>query len=172
MFPTRALGSPAQAQLVAELAHRYRPILARFFQKRVRPESEVDDLVQEVFARLARKADLAAVGQLEGYIFQVAANLIRERGRKLTLQRSSLERLTNEGQQEDFSPERILLGEESVARVLAALHELPERTRNAFLLHRFEDLKHVEIAQRLGIAVSTVEKDIMRAMAHLLKRTR
>jgi RNA polymerase sigma factor (sigma-70 family) len=170
--PVEAFGRSTQAQLVADLAHRYRPILSRFFQKRIRPGSDVDDLVQEVFARLARKGDLASVGQLEGYIFQVAANLIRERGRKLALQRNSLERVADGAGQEDLSPERILLGEESIARVFAALHELPERTRNAFLLHRFEDLKHAEIALRLGIAVSTVEKDIMRAMAHLLKRTR
>jgi RNA polymerase sigma factor (sigma-70 family) len=161
----------SQAQLVADLARRYRPILARFFQRRIRPESDIDDLVQEVFARLARKRDLAEVLQIEGYIFQVAANLIRERGRKLLQHGRSLE-FFDARDEEDFSPERILLGRETVAQVFAAPHELPERTRNAFLLHRFEDLKHAEIARHLGIAVSTVEKDIMRAMAHLLKRTR
>lgn len=160
------------AQQLSSLAQRYRPILARFFQRRVRPESEVDDLIQEVFARLARKGDLREIAQVEGYLFQVAANLIRERAHKLKQSAVSEKGFVAESREEDFSPERILLGEEQIQRVFAALHELPERTRNAFLLHRFEDLKHVEIARRLGVAVSTVEKDIMRAMSHLLKRVR
>lgn len=157
---------------LAELAVRYRPILARFFQRRVQPSADIDDLIQEVFARLARRGDLAQIAQLEGYVFQVAANLIRERASKLGQQRVSQEGFTAGGSGEDFSPERILLGKEAIAQVLAALHELPERTRNAFLLFRFEDCRHAEIARRLGIGVSTVEKDIMRAMAHLLKRVR
>ena len=167
-----AADSAVAAQELANLAQRYRPILARFFQRRVRPGSDIDDLIQEVFARLARKGDLTEIVQLEGYLFQVAANLIRERSHKLKQLAVLEEQLATGSDQEDLSPERILLGEEQIDRVFAALHELPVRTRNAFVLHRFEDLKHAEIAHRLGIAVSTVEKDIMRAMAHLLKRVR
>jgi len=39
-----------------------------------------------------------------------------------------------------------------------------------FSLYHFEELSHKEIARRLGIALSTVEKNIARANAHLLKR--
>lgn len=172
MFPSQVADATHQDEQLAKLSQRYRPILARFFQRRVRPESDVDDLIQEVFARLARKGNLTEIAQVEGYLFQVAANLIRERSHKLKQSVVLEAGLATASSKEDFSPERILLGEEEIARVLAALHELPVRTRNAFLLHRFEDLRHVEIARRLGIAVSTVEKDIMRAMAHLLKRVR
>lgn len=162
----------SEARQLSDLAVRYRPILARFFQRRISPESDVDDLIQEVFARLARRGDLQRIAQIEGYIFQVAANLIRERAAKRTSQQASQAGFIERAADDDFSPERILQGKESIQQVFAALYELPERTRNAFVLHRFEDLKHVEIARQLGIAVSTVEKDIMRAMAHLLKRVR
>ena len=164
--------SSLQVQRLTDLSRRFRPILIRFFQKRIRPEWEVEDLVQEVFVRLARRGDLADVVQVEGYIFQVAANLIRERARELEKQKISFEQVETENIQEDFSPERILIGRESVAEVYAALHELPQRTRMAFILHRFEDLIHAEIAIRLGVSVSTVEKEIMRAMAYLVRRVR
>jgi RNA polymerase sigma factor (sigma-70 family) len=172
MSPSQVADETTQAQQLASLSQRYRPILARFFQRRIRPASDVDDLIQEVFARLARRGNLTEIATVEGYLFQVAANLIRERSHKLKQSAVSEKGFTAEDSEEDFSPERILLGEEAIQRVFAALHELPARTRAAFLLHRFEDLKHLEIARRLGIAVSTVEKDIMRAMAHLLKRVR
>jgi RNA polymerase sigma-70 factor (ECF subfamily) len=172
MSPADIANRPPSDGPLAELLVRYRPILARFFQRRIRPESDVDDLIQEVFARLARRGDLAQIGQVEGYIFQVAANLVRERAHKLNRRDLSQEGFAAQAGEEDFSPERILLGEEAIKQVFQALYELPERTRHAFLLHRFEDVKHAEIARRLGVAVSTVEKDIMRAMAHLLKRVR
>jgi RNA polymerase sigma factor (sigma-70 family) len=47
---------------------------------------------------------------------------------------------------------------------------LPERTRAVWVLYHFEDLPHAEIARRLGIAVSTIEKHMGRASTHLLKR--
>jgi RNA polymerase sigma factor (sigma-70 family) len=172
MPPGDAAPVTAEARFLADLSRRYRPILARFFQKRIQPQCDVDDLIQEVFARLTRRGDLGGVTHIEGYIFQVAANLIRERARERAVREVSLDRFGSEAIAEDFSSERILLGKEAITQVYAALHELPQRTRNAFLLHRFEDLKHAEIAQRLGISVSTVEKDIMRAMTHLMKRVR
>jgi len=48
-----------------------------------------------------------------------------------------------------------------------ALRELPTRVRAVFVLARFEELKAPEIASRLGVSISTVEKDMRRAVAHL-----
>ena len=50
------------------------------------------------------------------------------------------------------------------------LGELPERTRVVFLLHRFEELKYAEIARRLEISVSSVEKHMMEAMRQIKTR--
>ena len=46
----------------------------------------------------------------------------------------------------------------------------PERTRAIFLLRRLEGMKYLDIAARLNISVSTVEKDMQRAVAHLTTR--
>ena len=54
--------------------------------------------------------------------------------------------------------------------MVEALQELPERARTIFVLNRFEELSAAEIARRLGVSVSTVEKDMMRAIAHLKAR--
>jgi RNA polymerase sigma factor (sigma-70 family) len=42
--------------------------------------------------------------------------------------------------------------------------------RTVFSLYHFEELSHAEIGEQLGIAVSTVEKNMTRANAHLLTR--
>jgi RNA polymerase sigma factor (sigma-70 family) len=50
------------------------------------------------------------------------------------------------------------------------LRELPDRTRTIFILARLEDMKHSEIAQRLGISVSAVEKQLTKGLAYLALR--
>jgi RNA polymerase sigma-70 factor (ECF subfamily) len=71
---------------------------------------------------------------------------------------------------EDRSPERVLLGEATLAEALQALDELTELTRNVFILFRLENMKQREIAALYGIAQSTVEKHVVRATVHLATR--
>src|SRR5688572_14856250 len=55
------------------LARRHQPALRRYFERRL-PHigAEADDLVQEVFVRLAQRADRDEIANVEGYLFQVA----------------------------------------------------------------------------------------------------
>jgi RNA polymerase sigma-70 factor (ECF subfamily) len=51
--------------------------------------------------------------------------------------------------------------------VRTVLERLPDRIRAAFLLHRFEELSYSEIAKRLGVSVSSIEKYISQALKEL-----
>lgn len=51
-----------------------------------------------------------------------------------------------------------------------AVAELPERTRRIFVLNRLHGETYQEIADRLGVSVSTVQKHLMRALAHAMFR--
>lgn len=159
--------------LLAQLAGLYGAPLRRFFQARLRGGApDVEDLVQEVFVRLAYRADLQSIEQVEGYVFRTAANVLKDRGRhEATHFASAHDPLeTTPELDEEISPERVLLGREAVLQVAAALAELPERTQLIFSLQRFEDLSYGEIAECLGISMSTVEKHMMKAIAHLTRR--
>jgi RNA polymerase sigma-70 factor (ECF subfamily) len=153
----------------------YTAPLRRYLARHVRPRSDLDDVVQEVFARLLRRSGEGGIHNVEGYIFQIAANLLRERGRQRA-NRNTAPAIELEpsllGQGEEHSPERILLAKEAGRRLVDALNELPDRTRGVFILNRFEGMAGPEIAERLGISVSGVEKHMMRALAHLKARVR
>ncbi len=158
---------------IAELSVRYGMAVKSFFARRLHGGADVDDLTQEVFARLLKRAEIGAIDNVEGYLFQIAANLLRERARLRERRPEDLHDPQGDefaGRSEEFSPERILLGREAYARMIEALQELPERVRAIFVLNRFEELSAAEIARRLGVSVSTVEKDMMRAVAHLRAR--
>jgi len=68
---------------------------------------------------------------------------------------------------EERSPERILMGKESLERLLASVEDLPPRAREALLLHRFEEATYAAVARRMGITVSAVERLITRALRQI-----
>src|SRR5665213_1472369 len=125
----------------------------------MRGHPDAEDLVQEVFIRLARQEDLDAVGHLDGYVFQIAANVLRDRARRQAVR---AEPPTPEdfdpADEAGFSPERVLLAREALERMITALYELPEMTRMIFAQYHFDEVAQVEIARRLGMSLSTVEK--------------
>lgn len=161
---------------ITELFARCAPAVRKFFVRRVASRAEAEDLTQEVFARLLGRTDASEpVVNIEGYLFQIASNLLRSRarqdGRRRALDDDALDQDWTRGN-EEFPPERILLGREACREVVTALEELPERVRIVFVLNRFEELSGFEIARRLNVSVSTVEKSMIRALAHLRERLR
>jgi RNA polymerase sigma factor (sigma-70 family) len=160
---------PGRAEQLEALSRRFRGPLRVFLSKRLPPGADVDDYVQEVFLRLARRADLEEIGNLDGYIFQMAVNLVRDDRRRAAASSRDAHVEFNDmlHGREDFSPERVLLGRDDVDAVVRALQALPDRTRHVFVLKRFEGLRYGEIARRLGVSVSAVEKHMARAIAHI-----
>jgi RNA polymerase sigma-70 factor (ECF subfamily) len=159
------------AQFMQSLSRRLRRPLEQFFERRLGRSSDIEDLVQEVFERLLRQKSLHTLERLDGYVFTVAANLLRDRARKGSLKTTELVDLEQTAVvSEEITPERVLLGQDSMNRFLAAIAELPERTRTVLMLRRFEGLEFKAIASQLGISVSAVEKHMMRAMDALSRR--
>jgi RNA polymerase sigma factor (sigma-70 family) len=144
--------------------------LRRFFERRLKARPDPEDLVQEVFIRLIRQEHIDDVGNLDGYVFQVAANVLRDHARRWSIreQEANAVSLDNDVLEGGFNPERVLLGQESVERLIGALHELPPKTRAIFSLYHFEGVAQVDIARKLNMPISTVEKHMGRANRHLL----
>ena len=159
-----------------ELDRSFRGPLVAYFMKRVNSRSEAEDLTQEVFMRLVNHPDRNNGQTMEGYVFTIAANLLRDRAKSVaTAHHRRLQSLELLDEKEAFSanlvedrnPERVLVGRQTIRDVLDALSELGERTRDIFILARLENVQHREIAALYGISVSAVEKTMMKAMAHL-----
>lgn len=62
--------------------------------------------------------------------------------------------------------------DERMARAEMAIARLPDRTREVFILHRFEDLSYERIARRLGIGVDEVEAHVAASILALMRALR
>lgn len=167
------MSDAARHSRLEEVVAQYRAPLLRFFRRRVGPGEDADDLVQDVFSRLAGR-DLADIVNIQGYVFQVAANVLRDKARRASV-RGIITRAPEGFDVEDeagFSPERILQSKEALQMMIAAIYELPEQVRIVFSHYHFDGVAQVEIARRMGLSLSTVEKHMAKANAHLLYRLR
>jgi RNA polymerase sigma-70 factor (ECF subfamily) len=156
----------------ATLAREAGPVrrwLTGYFRRRVRNDDEVEDLVQDVFARIVARDSETPVEHLGGYVARTAASVLADRGRRRSSRHADfhVEFDADRHADEEIDPERVLSGKEDLHAATAALLSLPERTRAVFVLRRLEGYRHGEIARHLGISVSAVEKHMVRAIRHL-----
>ncbi len=159
-----AKASPPQPAL-AELVELYGPALRRYFFRKA-PPAEVEDLVQTVFLNMHQRAQAEPLESVERYLFRVAAHVLARRHRDGQVAFGHRPEDPSEPI-EDLSPERIVIGRQALGPLRVALAGLPPKTREAFILHRYEEMTYAAIAARLHISVSGVEKLIIRALRQL-----
>ena len=167
----------AVTQFQTELDRNFRRPLIAYFLRRVGDLAEAEDLTQEVFVRVLNQSDGVDPARARAYIFTAAGNLLRDRARRAATRRSSAHAPLDDiagGEApeltEEISPERVLVGRESLRAVLLALDGLSQRTRDIFVLYRIEKMKQHEIAALYGISQGAVEKHLVKAMAYLTER--
>lgn len=149
--------------------------LVAFLQRRGQTHEDAEDIVQEAFARFHRAGH--ALGRIDArpLLFAIAKNLLkdhwkqanRERARTLWLDTDDASAAWETAPSEDPAADRRSIARQELAGVAAAIRDLPPRCRDAFLLHRFEDLSYRQIAERLGVSVSMVEKHLAEALRRL-----
>jgi len=157
-----------------------RPDLVRFFTQRLRSAAEAEDLVQDIYVRLAAQDGAVAIHNPVGYLYRLGSNLMldRLRGERRAAIRESAwldshsTRIGLEQVAEDSGAEHAMVAKQRLETVIAALRELPEQTQRVFRMHKFDGMSHPEVAQALGISRSAVEKHVMAALKLLSARLR
>jgi len=131
---------------------------------------DIDDVVQEMYARLASLDGIDAIRNPRQYAAQtaisIALNLARHARVVPMIPLGDFE--LGLASQEP-SPERAVNSQEELRELQATLQELPGLCRTAFLLRRVEGLSQKEVAERLGISVKTVEKYMARSVRFLIQ---
>lgn len=155
---------------LAETFRRSIPALRKWFARRLANPADIDDAVQDVWLRTHNHLAGGEVANPQAYLFQAAQSVLADRARRAQVRQQSRHESLEPHHHpvEGITPDRVLMGKVAVARVVARLTELPERTRDVFVLHRFEGMSYGEIAKAMAISVSAVEKHIMKALRFLM----
>ena len=131
----------------------------RRFIARLTHGDEIEDIAQEAFLRAYSVELLRPIEMPKSFLFRIAKHLALTRLDRC--KRWQYEELDDEFS--DSTPEDHLIAEETITGHFEAIDSLSESCRRVYWLRKFEDLSHKELAARFGIAVSTVEKHLMKA---------
>jgi len=165
---------------IAAVIQREGRALYRFIRRRVKDRADAEDILQEVFYELTEAYRLTKpVEQAGAWLYRVARNRIVDRFRKQKPQ-SFGELAAGEGDEAvrfedllpspDAGPEAAYVRDALLEELDAALDELPEEQREAFVANEIEGRSFREIAADTGVSVNTLISRKRYAVLHLRKR--
>ena len=143
-----------------------------FIVRRIGDAHTAADLTQETFIRFANQPQASAIGNVRGYLFKIARNLVLDHFR--TANRRQTYTVPNEHlhgvADPSASAEQEVAMREKVAVMRRAISELPPVTQRIFRLNRLEGLSYKQVALKLQISESSVQKHLTLALEHAMER--
>jgi RNA polymerase sigma-70 factor (ECF subfamily) len=164
------------------LYERYAAAIRRHLSHIVRDEAATEDLLQETFLRLWRRAEQwNGQGAFKGWLFRIATNLALNHLRTLRRRpEQALEAPADFGDEDDqpdtpawlvdtasLGPDAAFEQYEQRARLQQIIRELPEEKREVFLLVHQSDLSLRDAADELGIPEGTAKSRLHYARERL-----
>ena len=126
------------------------------------------DITQDVFVRLLTRDRFPEIREPRAFLARIAHGLVVDQWRRTAVERAWLETMAAM-ELSVPSPDEQAEIMEALVRIDALLGGLKPRTREVFLLSRLDGLTYRQIARRLSVSLSTVEKDMAVAMRHVYR---
>ncbi len=134
---------------------------------------DAHDVLQESFQKLMHLDGLQEMENPRAYLYRTATNIIIDRQRKGQHHTRYIREVVSSTDigiataSATIPPDRHVAAQQELEMVTQALNQLPDKCRQAFLMHREDHKKYSEIAEALNVSVSMVEKYIIQALKHL-----
>ena len=172
MQETRARAELVQWVAVKVMPHE--PVVRAWLRRRLVPQDEIDDLIQEGYCRLAGVEAPELVGNPGAFFLTTVRNLLAsQRARAHVVRIDAMPEIDDmAGADHAPDPERATGDRLELARVRALIAMLPERCRRVLELRKLEGLPQREVAERLGIPETKVENDVRRALRLMMDALR
>ena len=149
----------------------HRRALLNYASSIVGNRAQAEDVVQEAWLRFHEASSGRFLEDSTSYLFRIVRNLAFDGNRRLkresqVITSDDFEAAANMSANSAPSPETVALYKDEYALVMAALDELPERSRIAFEMHRFGGAKLREIAVALDISLPLAHRLVADVLQH------
>lgn len=162
--------SDERAIWLARAVMPHEPGLRGWLARRGLAEHDIDDIVQETYAKLVMLASTDSIRDPRNYAYQVAWSV-----HVTNLRRANVIpiKIIPQAEQSNIaapepSPEQIASDRGELEQLALALGKLPDKCRAVFMARRVEGLSHRETAEKFGISEKTVEKHMAKGIRVLM----
>ncbi len=167
------MGSLSERQHRLDLYLTHRAALIEFAAPIVGDRARAEDVVQEAWLRFGAAPAQERVNVIQplSYLYRIVRNLAIDLSRRgaREVRGPDAEAILDLAPDSRPSPEAETIERDQLAHVVAALEALPERTRRAFHMHRFEGMTYAEIGRALGISVGSSHNLVSDAVARCMQ---
>lgn len=152
----------------------HRSTVLAFLHGKLRSEEDAEDLAHETFVRAQRSGEMGRLRHPAAFLLKIARNLLFNRVRREKIVAfSALEELgAAEIADPRGTPEQVVAARLELRALAEALIALPRRTREAVILHKFQNLTCRQVAAVMGTSPKTVEKQLARGIAECRRAVR
>lgn len=151
-----------------EIYSRYWDVLLNTAYQRLKSREASEEIVQEVFVTLfVKRAEIQISTSLEAWLKTALKYKVFNIYRSQQIHLLHLNKIIRKNEISPLMPDEVVNLKEIKKRIEVAADKLPDKCRQVFLLSRFEHLSQQEIAERMGISLSTVKKHLTKAIAAL-----
>ncbi len=155
----------------------YYPRLRNYASHFIADVDDVEDILQDCFVSLWNRRSMLTGISISSMLFTMVRNgclnFLKHKAIAEGYNAQELRQLNGSEALYNYdflgSADTELLYDELQRQIADVLQTLPERSRQVFVMSRFEGLKNKEIAERLDISVKVVEKHITKSLALLRK---
>lgn len=151
---------------ITRLFQDHRVALTQFLMNRIRCPETAQDLCQETYLRLLREGAVTHDENLSGFLFRVADRLAINYLKWQQLAKNNGAPLHDDLVCPSYRPDEITALRQQCEILLKAIHALPHKYRNVFLLRKIDELSYTDIALKLSISEKTVQRYLVKAMLH------
>ena len=159
-------------RIIKEVYKKYNDSLQRYLSRRLDSQQDVDDVSQEVYLRLIKHRNIEKLTITLQLLCTIATNIIKDRIRrqKVRLANSHVSLTDIDVKSSASTPEEIMRSQEYVQTFKSVYISLNKNSRRAFSLHRFKGCTYAEIAKKMGISKSMVQKHISNVLFQMGKK--
>ncbi len=151
-------------QAFAYLYKKYSPDLYNSLLKMIKDVDIADELLQEVFVKVwVKRAQIATDGSFRGWLYRIAQNLVYDHFRTLARDQKMQEQLIEIYEGLYDLAEDFVIQEDRHEVLHRAIAELSPQRRQIFDLCRLQGKSYKEVAEMLGLSVSTVSNQLVNA---------
>lgn len=161
-----AMAQPLPGDSLATLYRGHHGWLLGWLRQRLACPQQAADLAQDTFVRLLVQREAQAPREPRAFLATVARGLLIDHYRRASLERAYLDALAQLPEPEVPSPESQALVMETLLAIDRLLDGLKPVVREAFLLSQLDGLTYPQIAERLGLSVSSIQQYMTQAFTH------
>lgn len=136
--------------------------LTRFFSE----QQDIEDVAQETYLRAYIAEQSKDIEQPKAYLFRTAKNIaltkLTKKSRQITTYIEDLDDSVVIGSETAIEDE--LEAEQTLGIYCEAVAALPDKCRQVYLLRKVHGFSHKEIAERMSLSISSVEKYLLKGI--------